>query len=90
MTEAEFQEFVKAYEAMLKRKPQRISDEEKLADPKAGGGKLTNIGARQMNPTGKDDKTLKGGIALPPPEYRDVYKEFTEKISGKNRDQDKK
>jgi hypothetical protein len=82
MTDAEYRDFLKAYEDMLRNRPGGHADDEKLTDPKAKGGNLRNIGPKQMKPTGKDNKTNTAGIALPPPEFRDAYKEFTEKISG--------
>jgi hypothetical protein len=90
MTEEEFQEFLKAYSAMLKRRQAAAGDEDKLTDPKARGGNLRNIGGKQAKPTGKDDKTQKGGIALPPSEFREPYKEFSEKISGLKRNPESK
>jgi hypothetical protein len=90
MTEQEFQEFLRAYEAMLKRKQALDPGAEKLTDPKARGGNLKNIGAKRMQPTGKDDKATRGALALPPPEFRDAYKEFTEKISEQGRPTEKK
>ncbi len=91
MTEEEYQKFLRAYEEMLKRKrSEPAAKDEKLADPKNRGGNLNNIGARRFDPKGKDDKVQRSGAALPPPEYREAYKEFTEKLSGLERSGDKK
>lgn len=91
MTEAEYREFLKAYEEMLKRKQQTpAGPEEKLLDPKNRGGNLQSIGAKQVKTKGTDDKTEGRGIPLPPREVRDAYKEFTEKLSTLERSPDKK
>lgn len=91
MTEEEYQKFLRAYEEMLKRKQSEpAAKDEKLADPKTRGSDLGNLGPRRLDPNGKDDKVQRGGVALPPPEYREAYKEFTEKLSGLERAGDKK
>ncbi len=91
MTEEEYRKFLQAYEEMLKRKQaDPTAKDNKLANPKSRGGNLNSIGARRVEPKGKDDKVQRNGLALPPPEYRDAYKEFTEKLSDLERSGDKK
>ncbi len=91
MTEEEYRKFLQAYEEMLKRKQAdpTIKDD-KLPNPKSRGGDLNSLRARRVEPKGKDDKVQRNGLALPPPEYRDAYKEFTEKLSDLERSGDKK
>lgn len=83
MTEAEYQEFLKAYQEMLKRKTPQPKDDDKLPDPRRGRGNLSNQAARRVEPgaKGKADKLQQSGAAFAPPEFRERYYEFTQKLS---------
>ncbi|MFO0810503.1 MAG: hypothetical protein U0746_17900 [Gemmataceae bacterium] len=83
MTEQEYRDFLAAYEAMLKRKPAAgppAKDDRVRGDAK--GNSAANTAARkiQSGPEGKGNLE-RGGAALPPPEFRDGYKGFTEDVS---------
>ncbi len=90
MTEAEFEQFKKAYEEMLKRRAHDAAQKnEQLVDPKRGGGILKNQGPSQVKGGPKQD-ALQGGVQRhAPPEYQEKYNEFTEKLSTLKRDRDR-
>jgi hypothetical protein len=90
MTELEYKDFLKAYEEMLKRKQAEPGNEEKLSDPKARGGSLSNRATRRVDKVkGKADTLQHRGEALAPPEFREAYREFTQELSGLERSKDK-
>jgi hypothetical protein len=81
MTEKEYQDFLRAYSEMLKRDQVEPGSDEKLANPKRTGG-LRNLAVKRVEGgKGKADRLQQAGPALPPPEFREAYKEFTEKLS---------
>jgi hypothetical protein len=86
MSEEDYRRFLKAYEEMVERqgagKP--AADE----DPAPGGASsLPSTGSKRERPGAKgaanDGGT--GGAALPPPPYRDAYREFTKKLATPDR-----
>ena len=82
MTEEEYQQFLKAYQEMQKRKESDAGNEEKLTDPKAASPGLRSLKSRSAGTSkGKPDDLQHGGASLPPPEYREAYQEFTRKLS---------
>jgi collagen type III alpha len=82
MTPEEYQQFLKAYQEMLKRKESEVGNEEKLTDPKAGSRGLGSMKSRAgAAPKGKTDDLQHGDTSLPPPEFREGYPEFTRKLS---------
>jgi collagen type III alpha len=82
MTPEEYQQFLKAYQEMLKRKESEVGNEEKLTDPKAGSRGLGSMKSRAgAAPKGKADDLQHGDTSLPPPEFREGYPEFTRKLS---------
>src|SRR5262249_4359725 len=80
MTEAEHRQFLKAA-ADLQRK--RAAADATAKQRGAGtGGSASNTGAKRVQGgTDKPDELQRGGAALPPPEYRDGYKGYTEDVS---------
>lgn len=82
MTPKEFDDFCKAYKEKLQREARAPRPKEPLAGPQRGGS-LTNDGPRRVDPgtTAKPDDLNNAGPALPPPELRNAYKEFTEELS---------
>jgi collagen type III alpha len=80
MTEEDYRKFLDAYEkAMRNRKP--TPRKEKPPDTKAGEP-LPSFGGQAVKPAagGKDDPGA-DAKALPPPAYRDAYREFTKQLS---------
>ncbi len=64
--------------------------EGQLPDPKRAGS-LPNIGARPATGgSGKPGEVKAGGPALPPPEFRDAYREFTRRVSEGQKPPEKK
>ena len=92
MTEEEYRQFLKAYEEMLRRKGPAAQEKEKLTAPQRGGGDLSNQNARRVVPgaSGKAGDLLRGGPAVPPPEFRDAANEFSRKLSELERARQKK
>jgi len=83
MTEKEYLEWLKAYENMLKRNEPAAKNEEKLANPKDRSGSLTNVAPKKMNSNPNQNNRPQGASSSSaPPEFREHYKEFTEKLSG--------
>jgi collagen type III alpha len=83
MTEADFQKFVKAYEAMLKRKQPASVEKDNLIGPQRGNRSLPNQNVRQVDPRqqAKDGNLQRLDPSLAPPELREAYREFSRKIS---------
>lgn len=80
MTEQEFKDFLKAYEAANRRKD-AASAKEPLPGPQTGGP-LTNSGASRVTPVKPlTDPLPTTGPSVPPPEFRKAYKDFTEELS---------
>lgn len=81
ITEEEYQQFLKAYEAMLRR--QKAAAASAKRDGPQQGGNLSSLGPRQVesSSTGEAQKLLNAGAALPPPEFRDAYRQFTEELA---------
>jgi len=92
MTDAEFQSFAKAYEEMRKRTAPSPQTKEKLATPLQGNAPLPNQGVRKID-AGAVKKTPnleRSGPALPPPEFREAYEEFSRLLSEMDGKKDKK
>jgi hypothetical protein len=83
MTEEEFQQFLKGYEEMLKRQQAQQADDKRTeAAGNRGGASGLNTGTRRVQPgSGKPGELENAGTALPPPEYRKAYSEFTEELA---------
>jgi hypothetical protein len=82
MTEEDYRKFLQAYEQMLKRRQQEAAKKpEKLADPKRGGGTLSNLGPRRVQGVPQKEIIQNGAQRQAPPEYNDAYNEFTEQLS---------
>jgi hypothetical protein len=90
MTEDEYRQFLKAYEEMLKRRHADNVGQEKLTDPKSVGGSLSNRASHRVQGDGKSEDIQQGGVALPPPEFREAYNEFTQKRNALERSKEKK
>jgi len=84
MTEAEYAEFLRNYEAMVQRQKSAAAAAEK-ADRERGakaGGSAANSGAKRVQGgTDKPGDLNRAGAALAPPEMREGYKGFTEDVS---------
>jgi len=84
MTEEEYQNFLKSYQEMLKRKSPASSEKEKLDGPNRGNGGLPNQrGVRQVDPgaRNKDVDHHSAVLPPPPPEFREAQKKFSRLIS---------
>lgn len=91
MTEQEYRDFLKAYEELLNKQAATPGDNETLAAPQRGGGTLPNAGLRQVKPgSGTADQLRRAGPALPPPEFRELHKEFSRRLSELERVRGKK
>ena len=68
MTEEEYQQFLKAYQEMQKRKESDVGNEEKLTDPKAASRGLRSLKSHSTGSSkGKPDDLQHGGASLPRP-----------------------
>lgn len=82
MTEAEYQEFLKAYESLVKRAKAAKPEPADRVRGATKGGSSANAAARKINPGEKSGpKTERGGRGAAPPEFREQYKETTEQQS---------
>jgi hypothetical protein len=89
MTPEEYEQFLKAYQEMLKRKETEVGNEEKLTDPKAASRGLRSLKSRAgAGAKGKTDDLQHGDTSLPPPEFREGYPEFARKLSELERTRD--
>ncbi|MCS6850628.1 MAG: hypothetical protein NZ700_05605 [Gemmataceae bacterium] len=80
MTKEDFERFLRSYEAVLQRQPP-AAPSDKPTGPQRGGP-LPNLGPRQVQGSGTEVKNVStSGPALPPPELRDAYREFTEGLA---------
>jgi hypothetical protein len=91
-TEEDYRRFLKEYEELLRQEGPGPGEKENLAAPRRGGGSLPNEGVRQVNPGGRPASgTLeRGGVGLPPPEFREAHKKFTQHLSELERRREKK
>lgn len=83
MSDEDFQKFLKDYEAMLRRQGALDRNPEKIGAPLRGGGNLPNQKAQRVVPGTQVNpgQLQRGGQALPPPEFREVHKEFSRRLS---------
>ena len=83
MTEAEFQEFLKAKEDMLKKSPPPSSGKVDLVGPQKGNRGMRNQKIRRVEPgsTKPADKSDSIGPLEAPPEFREAYREFTRQMN---------
>jgi hypothetical protein len=82
MTEAEYQEFLKAYESLVKRAKSSTPEPADRVRGAVKGGSAANAAARKVAPGEKSGpKTERGGRGVAPPEFREQYKETTEQQS---------
>jgi hypothetical protein len=83
MTKEEFEEFLKAKEAMLKKNPPAASQKDKEAAARQGNRGLTNQGVRRVQPNaitpGSNSESI--GPLDAPTEYREAYREFTRQLN---------
>jgi hypothetical protein len=92
MSEEDFQKFVKAYEALRKRKQPAAAEKEVLPGPQRGNRTQANEKVRLVNPRepAKASHLQSLGPILPPPEFREAYKEFSKRISESDQSKEKK
>src|SRR5262249_39157030 len=81
----------RAYEAMGTRRRAGAQEKDAPVAPQ-NGGSLGNTGVRRVQPAGagRSDALRGGDSALPPPGYRDAYREFTRPKSPSSEAGDKK
>jgi hypothetical protein len=83
MTPQEYQQFLKDYAERARRQAARPGSAEKLTDPRAIGNTVQNRGSRQVKPGMlKEDRSSHAGQLEAPPEYRESYRDFTQKLAG--------
>jgi hypothetical protein len=80
MTEEQYRQFLKdAAELQKKRQAEAKNNRERGSGT---GGSAANTGAKRVETNGEKKGPLeRGGATLPPPEYRDGYKGYTEDVS---------
>lgn len=85
LSEKELEEFLRKYPDYFKR--QNDVGPDKLTNPKAAGGPLANRGVRQVTPRDdiRDFGPQHGTPGSAPAEYRDIYREFSKKLSDMDR-----
>ena len=69
-----------------------LVEKDDLAAPQRGGGNLPNQAVRQIKP-GSQTQTgnlERGGNTLPPPEFRDAQRRFTQKMAELKREREQK
>jgi hypothetical protein len=82
MTPEQYKEFLKDYADLAKRQASRPGNEEKLTDPRANGNSVQSRGSRQVKPGAmKEDRSNHAGQFEAPPEYRELYRGFTQKAA---------
>ena len=91
MSRAEFEQFTKAYENMLKTEQAKVGENEKLPAPNKGGAAQPNRGLHKVE-TSADAKISaeRSGPALAPAEFRDAYNKFSRRLSEMGTKGDKK
>ena len=90
-TEEQWQQFLNDYQAMLKRRQAEPAGAEALPDPRRGGGSLSNTGVQRVTGgSGQEGGAQYRGPALPPPQFREAQKEWSEKVSGMDREAGRK
>src|SRR5260370_10139207 len=92
MTDEDFQKFLKAYQQMLQRKQPSRTDKETLSGPQRGNRTLPNQNVRRVEPSqqGKAGSLQRLDPASAPPEFRDAYREFSQRISELEQTKEKK
>jgi hypothetical protein len=92
MTEEEYQRFLKAYEEMLKRQPPPAVGKQDMASPVKGNRILPNQAVRQVESgvPSKVGNLERVGPGQPPPEYREAFKDFTQRLSEMEKTRDRK
>ena len=91
LTQAEYEQFMKAYEKMLKEDRQRAADQEKLPAPFQGGVQQPNRGVRKVDAvTDPKFRAEQSGPASAPTEFGDAYKKFTRGMAEIGAKSDKK
>jgi hypothetical protein len=83
MTPQEYQQFLKHYAERAMRQTSQPGNEEKLTDPRANGNTVLSRRSRQVKPGAlKEDRSSHAGQLEAPPEYRESYRDFTQKLAG--------
>ena len=91
MTREEYEKFLKAYEAMLKSKQPAGGKPDDVIAPQKGWTTEPNRGVHKVDTGVKaDSNALRTGSALPPPEFRDAYIEFSKRLSDMEQKREKK
>lgn len=82
MSKEQYEQFLRDYAELAKRQEAGRGDVEA---PAGRSGPMANMGGKVIKPAAgaKSDDVRGGGRAKPPPEYRDAYKEFLQKLPGK-------
>jgi hypothetical protein len=79
LSEAEYQRFLKAYEeAARHQKDFKVPDQPSDSGPRIS---LPSVSGSSKPPDSSTDDLRGDGRALPPPAYRDAYREFTKQFS---------
>jgi hypothetical protein len=80
MTEEQYRQFLKDAAALQKKRQAETKDNRVRGSD--AGKSAANTGAKRVQSTGdKKDHIERGGATLPPEEYRDGYKGYTEDVS---------
>lgn len=91
MTPEEYQQFLKAYENMIKNDRGQGGEKEKLPAPMRGGAAQPNRGLFQVESVANPKLSAESsGPALAPPEFRDAYNKFSRGLSALPAKGDKK
>jgi hypothetical protein len=80
------QEYIKYEEDRLRRLEAQLKQDNKLRDPKRGGGLLSNLRARKVNSGEKQDDLPHANHADAPPELREANREFTQLLAKPSKD----
>jgi collagen type III alpha len=91
MSEEDFKKFLKAYQTYLEKHPV-TSEKEELIAPHRGNMAAPNQRVRQIDPAMKvqSGDPQRTGPALPPPQFREAMKEFSQRLSELNAGRDQK
>src|SRR5262249_53360797 len=91
-TEDDYQKFLKDYADMLQREASSPAAPENLVAPQRGGGTLPDQPVRQVNPSGQNNtgNLERGSNSLPPPEFREAQRRFTQRLAELKREREQK
>jgi hypothetical protein len=90
VSKEELQDYLKYEEERLRRLEAQLKQDDKLRDPKRGGGSLSNLRVRRVLSGEKKDDLPHADKADAPPELREASEEFNQLLAKPERSREKK